>query len=280
MGELVLRYAGSAVGLSWQGDLAASLVEFLFPLGQASGWQDLDSKLAPKVSYQVRSDGESGQLTISSSEGENHCAEFEDAAIYLAERVTYHLADTSRAGMLLHAACVARQGRAVLLPGASGSGKSTLAFWLAQHEGYDYLTDELVLIHQGTLLCRGLPRPVHLKKEAGRLYSGLAGTVSKVPSSEVSELRGRMVRAPNTIPQAELRAILFPAFSAGSTFSCQRISGAQAALKLTACLVNARNLPDNGFPELLRLARALPAWELSYPDFEQVPAALDAALVA
>jgi hypothetical protein len=42
--------------------------------------------------------------------------------------------------------------------------------------------------------------------------------------------------------------------------------------------VNAHNLPDNGFPELLRLARALPAWELSYPDFEQVPSALNAVL--
>jgi ABC-type iron transport system FetAB ATPase subunit len=45
----------------------------------------------------------------------------------------------------LHAGCLARDGRAVLLAGTTGAGKSTLALALAAH-GLDYLSDDLVFL--------------------------------------------------------------------------------------------------------------------------------------
>ena len=57
-----------------------------------------------------------------------------------------------RAFLVLHAACVAKKGRAILLMGKSGSGKSTLVAHLAT-QGYDILSDDLTAInsHDGKL---------------------------------------------------------------------------------------------------------------------------------
>jgi hypothetical protein len=35
-------------------------------------------------------------------------------------------------------------------------------------------------------------------------------------------------------------------------------------------LINARNLEEHGFPEVARLARLIPAYELTYGAFEQI----------
>jgi HprK-related kinase A len=64
--------------------------------------------------------------------------------------------------LMLHAACLERDGRALILPGAPGSGKSTLtaALMLA---GWRLLSDEITLIDRDSGALLGLGRPVSLK---------------------------------------------------------------------------------------------------------------------
>jgi len=38
---------------------------------------------------------------------------------------------------------------------------------------------------------------------------------------------------------------------------------------LAGLLVNARNLPENGFPAVLRLARTVPAWKIVYSKLDE-----------
>ena len=62
----------------------------------------------------------------------------------------------------VHAACVARNGRGVLLCGASGAGKSTLAFACAQ-AGWTYVTDDATLLLQGSRDREALGRPYQFR---------------------------------------------------------------------------------------------------------------------
>lgn len=64
--------------------------------------------------------------------------------------------------LVLHAACVARDDRAVILPAPPGSGKSTLCAALV-NRGWRLLSDELTLVDFSGGQVWGLARPVNLK---------------------------------------------------------------------------------------------------------------------
>jgi len=61
----------------------------------------------------------------------------------------------------LHAAGVARDGKALIIAGASGAGKSTLTVELLRN-GFDYLSDEAVFVSVSSGMVRGFPRAIAL----------------------------------------------------------------------------------------------------------------------
>jgi len=67
--------------------------------------------------------------------------------------------------LLIHAAVLERDGRALLLPAPPGSGKSTLCAALL-HRGWRLLSDELALLDMDSGRIRGMARPVNLKNES------------------------------------------------------------------------------------------------------------------
>jgi len=64
--------------------------------------------------------------------------------------------------------------------------------------------------------------------------------------------------------------IPFPRYRKNGSITLERLSPAQTCLRLMACIVNARNLPEYGFPRIARLLRTVPAYALEYSGFEQV----------
>ena len=67
--------------------------------------------------------------------------------------------------LIIHAAVVERQGRAVVIPAPPGSGKSTLCAALIQR-GWRLLSDELALLDIDTMQVFGMARPVNLKNQS------------------------------------------------------------------------------------------------------------------
>jgi hypothetical protein len=99
----------------------------------------------------------------------------------------------------LHAACVERNGRGVLLCGVSGAGKSTLAFACAR-AGWSYLTDDaaMILRHASTPILLGKPHHIRFRETANEV---------------VPELRGlEAMRSPNGKLTVELRTADLPNF--------------------------------------------------------------------
>ena len=74
----------------------------------------------------------------------------------------------------LHAASVARGGRAVVLAGRSGDGKSTLTAKLMQ-AGWEYVTDEQVTLDELDRNVIPYPRPLTLRQGVWDLFEGLGG---------------------------------------------------------------------------------------------------------
>jgi hypothetical protein len=67
----------------------------------------------------------------------------------------------------LHAACVGRNGRGVLLMGESGSGKSTVAL-LCLLAGFEFLSEDSVFVVPDTLLATGVANFVHVRASSLR----------------------------------------------------------------------------------------------------------------
>jgi hypothetical protein len=261
--QRILAFANNSLAIEWADELGAELVKFLFaavPEGPAQkGMEVLQLTKSGQNRIAVR---------LRNAEGWSWSGEAGEVALFLMERACYFLADGSRGGALFHAACLCQDGKALLLPGGTGSGKTVLSTWLALN-GWHLGSDELSFIPASALECQALTRPLHLKGKACALFPELI----KKGVFEVED--GWLVppQALNSAPVGEppmLAQIIFPHYQAEGGCELQLLSRASTARQLTGMLINARNLPENGFPEVLRLARGIPAYRLVYSQFEQL----------
>jgi hypothetical protein len=93
----------------------------------------------------------------------------------LIEFAVYVLATRALGLLPLHAACVGRNGRGLLLLGDSGAGKSTLALhWLLQ--GQALMSEDSVFLLPGRWLATAVPNFLHLHANALRLVKDPATT--------------------------------------------------------------------------------------------------------
>lgn len=259
----VLAFANSAIAIQQMGKPAERLVDFVFGPAQ-------ESSVPPHLTLRITTLEDENTFALAVPGAGVVRGSFGATALALMEQGCYHLADRSQGGALFHAACLVKDAQAFLLPGSSGSGKSTLAVWLAS-QGFHCLTDELVFLPAGTLECQSFVRPIHLKPTAGRLFPYLeeqGGLPLDHPGGWL--VPPALLGGTPPVPPIPLHMILFPHYIPGATLTLEPLSRASTAVSLTGMLVNARNLPEHGFPELLRIARAIPGYQITYSGFEQL----------
>lgn len=128
----------------------------------------------------------------------------------------------------LHAACVARGGKGVLLVGASKAGKSTLSVSAAR-AGWSFLGDEQPILARrgGRVRALAFPRRVRLDRRAAALLPELRPLLdSRGPGRLVFPLRDLWPDAP--APSCEPRAVVFPRFARRGGLRARRLEPAAA----------------------------------------------------
>jgi HprK-related kinase A len=154
--------------------------------------------------------------------------------------------------LILHAAVLERNGRALLLPAPSGSGKSTLCAALI-FNGWRLLSDELALINPHNCELIPNPRPVSLKNESIDIISALVPGLQF--GSRVTETSKGVVAhfaAPTvSIQQAHRRAlpgwVVLPRYSPGSATSLVPLERSRALLHLVENAFNYDIFGQEGF---------------------------------
>jgi HprK-related kinase A len=172
--------------------------------------------------------------------------------------------------LLLHAAVVEREGRAVVMTGASGAGKSTLSALLGE-AGWRFMGDEFALLEPETGLLHSFPRPVSLKNEATALFPGidparLGPVLSGTPKGTVRHLRPPADALGRMDETAAPALILFPRFGAGLAEEVRPVGAAETFVRLTQASPNYVALGERGFEALTRLVSAVPARAADYAD--------------
>lgn len=181
---------------------------------------------------------------------------------------------TTRRCVVLHAGCVVRGGRGLVLSGPMEAGKSTLVTALVQR-GWTYLSDELagVGLADGQLLA--YPCPIHLDPGSFPLFPELEPR----PNPEFRDPR-RWDLAPAWLPSAvEPRpvapgAIVFPRFRAGESCRVEPVGSTEALRLLCSQTLNLPLVSTPGFQALARLVRQCPAFRLRFGRLDHACAAL------
>jgi HprK-related kinase A len=179
------------------------------------------------------------------------------------------LALGERRFLLIHAACVERDGRALILTGESGSGKSTLSA-LLMAAGWRFMGDEFVLLDPETGFAHPFPRPVSLKNASIEALSSIVDAkrfgplLTGTPKGAIRHLRPDARAIDAMVTPAVPTLILFPRF--GHAASVREIPPSEVFVRLTQASTNYVALGEAAFGVLTRLSAQVPARAIDYPD--------------
>jgi hypothetical protein len=175
--------------------------------------------------------------------------------------------------LMLHAAVLEKNGRAVVLPGDPGAGKSTLTAALML-SGWRLLSDEITLVDRDDGLLVGLARPVSLKNASIEVirrafpdavigapaYDTHKGTVAHVQPSADSVAR--------VGEKARPAWVVFPRWREGSTARLSPHSRADAFLHTASHAFNYSLLGGLGFELNAALMDVCACYDFEYSNLD------------
>jgi HprK-related kinase A len=175
-----------------------------------------------------------------------------------------------RRHLLLHASCVEKEGRALVMTGDSGSGKSTLAAMLGER-GWRLMGDEFALLDCDTGALFAFPRLISLKNKAIAVMEAETGEEARfgprlvdTPKGDIRHLRPR----PDAVRQMDSPALpallLFPRY--GFASDARPVGQGEVFMRLTQSSTNYVALGEASFGALTRFVRNVPAMAIDFED--------------
>jgi len=171
--------------------------------------------------------------------------------------------------LVMHAAVLARAGRAVMMPGFPGAGKSTLCAALAFCEGWRLLSDELAILDpvDGCLLPH--PRPISVKNASIDIVAGFPGArlgpvYRNTRKGDVSHLACPPQALHAAGERARVAWVVFPRFDATAEPRCEEISRVEAFALISEQSFNNERMGERGFDALCGLLDQARCFEIGY----------------
>lgn len=181
--------------------------------------------------------------------------------------------------LLLHAAVVERNDRAVLLPAWPGSGKSTLAASLSCR-GWRFLSDEFAVVSFDDAKVLPFARPAALKNESIAVMRAfdaeafIGPVFPKTRKGDVAHFRVPIESVRRAREPARIGAIVFPDFQVGAAVELLPLGRTTAFLKLAGNSFNYEVVGERGFRAVASIIERCPSYILRYGDLSAAHAAL------
>ena len=186
----------------------------------------------------------------------------------LIEFAVFTLAARAQRLVSLHAACVGRGGRGLLLMGPTGAGKSTLAL-LSLLQGFDFISEDSVFVAPDTLLATGAANFLHVRADSLRWVEGTRH-LAAIRASPVIRRRSGVQKFEVNLRQSDYRLAVSPLKIGAIVFlSAQKaargpllrpLAKSSMGARLVEAQAYAANQPE--WPAFRRKASHLDAFEL------------------
>jgi hypothetical protein len=141
----------------------------------------------------------------------------------LIEFAVFTLAARVQRLVSLHAGCIGRGGRALLLIGPSGSGKSTVALHCLL-DGFEFLSEDSVFVNPHSMLATGVSNFVHIRADALR-WLGRAPEAAVIRNSPVITRRSGVKKFELDLRRDGLRLAKSPLKIVGAVFLSPNSAG-------------------------------------------------------
>jgi len=177
--------------------------------------------------------------------------------------------------VIVHAAVLAKDGKAVLFPAPPGSGKSTLTAWLA-FNGWRLLSDEMALLIPGTNQVVPFVRPICLKNQSIDLArqwfpQGRFSTIAKnTHKGDVVHLSPPAQSWQQHTEPAEVVAIVFPKYQKAQPLQVTALNQAQAFMALAENAFNFSLAGSQGFHTIVQLVERCQNYEVTYTEVAEL----------
>ncbi|MGH9223716.1 MAG: hypothetical protein ACRD2W_07995, partial [Acidimicrobiales bacterium] len=175
----------------------------------------------------------------------------------------------SASHVVLHAGCVARGDRALVLGGPMDAGKSTLVAGLVRR-GMEYMSDEFAPVSLASGSVVAYPCPLALEPGSFPMFPELRPDVG---AELVDDARWSV--APNLLGAvhaagrpARPAAVVFPLYSPHAAPRVDRLPPRTAIARLVGQTLNLARVGGAGFRALAELAMTTACYELSFSDLE------------
>jgi len=196
-----------------------------------------DPARLPQCGFFLKGPGGGGQHEIlRNRQCESRHAEERSALMALEESVMQEVMRQAPEMAFIHAAVLARGGRAVLFPGRSGAGKSTLALALAKRN-WTYLSDEIAPVEMQDLRVHPFPRGIKLRPEGVGLFPFLRDQAS-LAGGQRQYLRLRESSLTLAASPHEVSCLIFPEYRPGTRPRLTPLGKGMAASLLARCCLS------------------------------------------
>jgi HprK-related kinase A len=176
--------------------------------------------------------------------------------------------------LIIHAAVIERDGRALILPAPPGSGKSTLCAALI-HRGWRLLSDELALYDMESGLVYGMARPVNLKNQSiGIIQAHTADAVMTAPVADTSKGTVALMKPPaesvrRVREPARPAWIVLPRYQAGAEALLERHEKARTFMLLAEQSFNYNVHGRAGFDAIGDLVERCDCHQFTYSSLDE-----------
>jgi hypothetical protein len=187
--------------------------------------------------------------------------------------------DRGRYAIAFHASAVRRNGRCMLLPASSGGGKSTLCAALL-HSGFEFVSDDLVLLDGTSPGLRGVPLPLSLKEGSWPILQ------QRFPKIEALDVHKRAdhklvkyLAPPHLAPASDIHRaawMIFPKFNPDADVDVRDLDQSTALSRLISeAFAPSLRLTGEIFELLVEFVRPISCRQLSFSSLDAAVSLID-----